>query len=54
MPQIEGLVDFDPARDIPSLEGKVILITGGIIIRLPSPSLIEQLTRYFPFQERLV
>ncbi|KAF2688326.1 NAD(P)-binding protein [Lentithecium fluviatile CBS 122367] len=26
---IEGHADFDPVRDIPSLEGKVIFITGG-------------------------
>jgi NAD(P)-dependent dehydrogenase (short-subunit alcohol dehydrogenase family) len=29
MPAISGHVDFNPAKDIPSLEGKVILITGG-------------------------
>ncbi|KAH7067454.1 hypothetical protein BKA63DRAFT_118128 [Paraphoma chrysanthemicola] len=25
----QGITDFDPARDIPSLAGKVILVTGG-------------------------
>jgi hypothetical protein len=29
MPNLEQFVDFDPEKDIPSLEGKVIFITGG-------------------------
>lgn len=29
MATIEGSVDFDPGKDIPSLDGKVIFITGG-------------------------
>ncbi|PVH95749.1 NAD(P)-binding protein [Periconia macrospinosa] len=28
-PAIQGKVDFNPGKDIPSLEGKVIFITGG-------------------------
>jgi hypothetical protein len=27
--QLSGFVDFDPDKDIPSLQGKVIFITGG-------------------------
>ncbi|KAI1849615.1 hypothetical protein JX266_004564 [Neoarthrinium moseri] len=29
MPPVAGYVDFNPERDIPSLQGKVIFITGG-------------------------
>ncbi|KAK9368230.1 oxidoreductase [Lipomyces kononenkoae] len=29
MPAVEGLVNFDPDKELPSLEGKVIFITGG-------------------------
>ena len=29
MRNLEGFVDFDPSKDIPSQEGKVIFITGG-------------------------
>ncbi|KKY25370.1 putative short-chain dehydrogenase reductase family [Phaeomoniella chlamydospora] len=29
MPNLEGFVDFNPEEDIPSLEGRVIFITGG-------------------------
>ncbi|TVY59676.1 putative oxidoreductase [Lachnellula suecica] len=29
MPNLEEFVDFNPEKDIPSLEGKVIFITGG-------------------------
>jgi hypothetical protein len=27
--QLKGKTDFDPAKDIPSLAGKVIFVTGG-------------------------
>lgn len=33
--QIAGLVNYNPAKDVPSLDGKVIFITGG---RYPSGS----------------
>jgi hypothetical protein len=29
MPTFEKYVDFDPIKEIPSLDGKVIFITGG-------------------------
>jgi hypothetical protein len=29
MPNLEQFVDFNPEKDIPSLDGKVIFITGG-------------------------
>jgi hypothetical protein len=29
MPNLEEFVNFDPEKEIPSLEGKVIFITGG-------------------------
>jgi hypothetical protein len=29
MPNLEEFVDFDAEKDIPSLEGKVIFVTGG-------------------------
>jgi hypothetical protein len=29
MPNLEKYVDFDPEKDIPSLAGKVLFITGG-------------------------
>lgn len=29
MPNLEEFVDFDPEKDIPSLQGKVIFVTGG-------------------------
>jgi len=34
MPNLEEFVHFNPEKDIPSLEGKVIFITGG---KPPSP-----------------
>jgi hypothetical protein len=29
MPNLEQFVDFNPEKDIPSLEDKVIFVTGG-------------------------
>ena len=29
MPNLEEFLDFDAEKDIPSLEGKVIFVTGG-------------------------
>ncbi|KAK0728439.1 putative short-chain dehydrogenase [Lasiosphaeria miniovina] len=29
MPRLEGFVDFDPEKEIPSLDGRVVFITGG-------------------------
>ncbi|KAK9242286.1 oxidoreductase [Lipomyces tetrasporus] len=29
MPAVEGLVNFNPDKELPSLEGKIIFITGG-------------------------
>jgi hypothetical protein len=34
MAAIIGHVDFNPAKDIPSLSGKVIFVTGGSITPL--------------------
>jgi len=34
MPNLEEFIDFNPEKDIPYLEGKVIFITGG---KSPSP-----------------
>lgn len=36
-----GGVKFNPATDIPSLEGKIILVTGGTSRLLPFPALPE-------------
>ena len=30
MPNLEAFVDFDPEKDIPSLAGRVIFVTGGM------------------------
>lgn len=30
MKNIEARADFDPAKEVPSLEGKVLFITGGM------------------------
>lgn len=37
MPNLEEFVEFDPEKDIPSLQGKVIFVTGG---RFPRPGYI--------------
>jgi hypothetical protein len=37
MPNLEEFVEFNPEKDIPSLEGKVIFVTGG---RFPRPGYI--------------
>jgi hypothetical protein len=47
MPAIVGHVDFNPAKDIPSLSGKVIFVTGGntaLLSPLPStnPTQVQQ------------
>jgi len=34
MTQLKGHADFNPASDIPSLKGKVILVTGGKFSRM--------------------
>jgi hypothetical protein len=39
---MEGLKDFNPAKDIPNLSGKVIMVTGGTIVK--HLSLIASLT----------
>ncbi|KAI1637239.1 putative short-chain dehydrogenase [Biscogniauxia mediterranea] len=46
MPAFSGHVDFQPDKDIPSLEGKVILVTGGTA-GLGKAS-IEALSRHGP------
>jgi hypothetical protein len=33
--EIRGVSNFDPAKDIPSLAGKVILVTGGTMLLRP-------------------
>jgi hypothetical protein len=30
MPRLGGIADFNPEKDIPSLNGKVVVITGGV------------------------
>lgn len=34
MPRLGGFADFNPEKDIPSLNGKVVLITGGVFTLL--------------------
>lgn len=34
MPRLGGIADFNPEKDIPSLNGKVILVTGGVFTLL--------------------
>jgi hypothetical protein len=36
MPAIQGVVDFNPYEDIPSLNGKVVFVTGGTYLTTPS------------------
>lgn len=30
MPRLAGIANFNPEKDIPSLSGKVVLVTGGV------------------------
>jgi hypothetical protein len=34
MKNIQARADFDPAKEVPSLEGKVLFITGGTAHKL--------------------
>lgn len=40
MPAISGFVNFNPDKDIPSLQGRVIFVTGGML--LPSLVLLQK------------
>ncbi|KAI1492398.1 oxidoreductase [Biscogniauxia mediterranea] len=48
MPAFSGHVDFQPDKDIPSLEGKVILVTGGVSTAGLGKASIEALSRHGP------
>lgn len=44
MPRLGGVANFNPEKDIPSLSGKVVLVTGGVFALL---SRFLQLSGYF-------